>query len=276
MRPLTIEDASMNVLTRNNVRVVGQGEQAMIFGHGFGCDQSMWRYITPQFLATHRIVLFDHVGAGDSDLSAYTSEKYSTLNGYADDVLDICEELDLTDIIYVGHSVGATIGILAATKQPERFARLVLVTPSPCYINEPGYVGGFDRPDLESLLAFMDTDYQEWANNIAPMIMGHPEEPSLGAELAASFCRTDPRIARQFARVTFLSDNRADLPKLRTPSLILQCMQDMIAPPEVGEYLKEHLRDATLVTLDTTGHCPNLSAPIQTVAAIEQYLQACA
>ncbi|GAA4380719.1 alpha/beta hydrolase [Hymenobacter koreensis] len=264
----------MDVLERNNVKVIGQGDQAMIFGHGFGCDQNVWRYITPGFLATHRVVLYDHVGAGDSNLAAYSPVKYSQLEGYADDLLEICRRLNLTNSIFVGHSVGAMIGMLAAMQEPDRFAQLVLITPSPCYINGPGYVGGFERQDLEELLALMDADYLYWAQTVAPLIMGNPEEPSLGAELAESFCRTNPDIARQFARVTFLSDNRSDLPRLRTPSLIMQCHSDMIAPPEVGEYLRQNLHDATLVTLSASGHCPNLSAPLETVAAIEQYLMA--
>jgi sigma-B regulation protein RsbQ len=263
-----------DVIKRNNINVIGQGDQIMMFAHGFGCDQHVWRYITPRFLATHRIVLFDHVGAGDSDPNAFDRDKYSSLNGYANDVLEICRHLELTDIVYVGHSVGATIGMLAATEEPERFSRLVLVTPSPCYVNEPGYFGGFERPDLESLLTFMDNDYHGWANVLAPLVMGHPEEPSLGNELVTNFCRTNPEFARHFARVTFLSDNRADLARLRTPALILQCAEDIIAPPEVGCYLQQHLRNATLVMLNATGHCPNISAPLETAAAMEEYLLA--
>ncbi|WP_400191510.1 alpha/beta fold hydrolase [Hymenobacter sp. B81] len=262
----------MDVLKRNNVTVMGQGQQTLVLAHGFGCDQNIWRFVTPRFLATHRLVLYDHVGAGGSQLTAYSPYKYGQLEGYADDLLDICRALNLERVVGVGHSVGAMITMLAAMQAPECFERLVLVTPSPCYINEPGYVGGFERTELEELLKLMDDDYQHWTQVVAPLIVGNPAQPELWEELAASFCRTDPTIARQFARVTFLSDNRSDLPRLRTPSLILQCRDDLIAPPEVGHYLQQHLRGSQLVTLDATGHCPHLSAPLATVAALEDYL----
>jgi sigma-B regulation protein RsbQ len=265
-------DAS-KVLKRNNVHVEGEGP-AMLFAHGFGCDQGMWRYVAPAFTGDHRVVLFDNVGAGGSDLSAYERDKYNTLGGYAEDVLDICEALDLRDVIYVGHSVSAMIGVLAAIRAPERFSRLVLVAPSPRYIHDDGYVGAFGRADIEGLLELLDSNFMAWSSMLGPTIMGNPDRPELAAELTGSFCHTDPAIARHFARVTFLSDNRDDLPKVRTPSLILQCAQDAIAPEVVGDYLHRHLTGSQLVSLQATGHCPNLSAPEETTAAIRAYLRA--
>jgi sigma-B regulation protein RsbQ len=246
----------------------------MLFAHGFGCDQSMWRHVWPGFADQHRIVLFDHVGAGGSDLSAYNVERYSELQGYAEDVLEICRELELSDVVFVGHSVAAMIGVLAAAKDPELFRALVLVSPSACYIDgdEDGYVGGFSREDIDSLLESMDSNYLGWSAQMAPAIMGNAERPELGEELTNSFCRTDPEIARRFARVTFLSDNRADLPEVRTPSLVLQCREDAIAPEGVGRFVADRLPDARLVILDAVGHCPNLSAPEETATAIAEFL----
>jgi sigma-B regulation protein RsbQ len=262
----------VTVLKRNNVRITGSGSQPMMFSHGFGCDQNMWRFVAPAFARTHRVVLFDHVGAGHSDLSAYDKAKYGSLQGYADDVREICRELGLEDVVFVGHSVSAMIGILAAIREPERFAKLVLVGPSPRYVDDEGYAGGFKRGDIEGLLDSLDDNYLGWSKAMAPVIMGNPERPELAEELANSFCRTDPHIARDFARVTFLSDNRADLRLLRTPSLILQCSQDVIAPLPVGEYLSRALPDSKLVVMKATGHCPNLSAPAETIAAIEAFV----
>jgi sigma-B regulation protein RsbQ len=236
----------------------------------------MWRFVAPAFQAEYRTVLFDHIGAGQSDLSAYSRTRYSTLNGYADDVLNICRELDLREVTFVGHSVSAMIGVLAALKEPERFEKLVLIGPSPCYINDGDYVGGFSREDIDGLLESLDDNYLGWSSTMAPVIMGNPDRPELGAELTNSFCRTDPEIAKHFAHVTFLSDNRSDLPKLRTPSLILQCSQDVIAPLEVGEYTHRHLAGSQLRVLKATGHCPNLSAPEETIAAMKPFCNAVA
>ncbi|HEX2198035.1 MAG TPA: alpha/beta hydrolase [Burkholderiales bacterium] len=244
----------------------------MLLAHGFGCDQNMWRFITPAFENDYRIVLFDHVGSGRSDLQAYSRAKYASLDGYADDILEICRELELTRVIFVGHSVSAMIGILAAIREPTRFSRLVLIGPSPCYVNQPGYAGGFDPADLESLLEFMDSNYLGWSGAVAPKIMGTPDRPDLQEELTNSFCRTDPEIAKQFARVTFMSDNRADLPKLRVPSLVLQCSEDIIAPRQVGEYVHRNLAGSRLVMMRATGHCPNLSAPRETIEAMRAFL----
>lgn len=246
----------------------------MVFAHGFGCDQNMWRFVWPSFAEEYRIVLFDHVGSGDSDPAAYDVQRYSSLQGYADDVLAICRELQLRDVIFVGHSVSAMIGLLAAAEEPELFSRLVLVGPSPRYIDDEGYIGGFSRQDIDGLLDSLASNYLGWSSAMAPAIMGNPERPELGEELTNSFCRADPEIARQFAKVTFLSDNRRDLSRVKTPSLVLQCADDVIAPQPVGEYVHDQLADSQLVLMEATGHCPNLSAPEETVAAIKDYLRA--
>jgi sigma-B regulation protein RsbQ len=260
-------------LSRNNVILRGQEDgRPMVFAHGFGCDQNMWRYVWPAFANAYRIVLFDHVGSGGSDLRAYEPERYSTLQGYAADVLEICRALDLSEVIFVGHSVSAMIGVLAAQSEPERFARLVLVGPSPRYIDAEDYVGGFSREDIEGLLQSLESNYLGWSSTMAPVIMGNPDRPELGEELTSSFCQADPEIARQFARVTFLSDNRADLARVSAPSLVLQCSEDVIAPRSVGEYVERHLPDSRLVLLKATGHCPNLSAPQETIDAIKAFL----
>jgi sigma-B regulation protein RsbQ len=261
-----------DVLKRNNVHVSGTGEKAMVFAHGFGCDQNMWRFVTPAFDKEYMIVLFDHVGSGKSDISAYSKMKYETLQGYADDVLEICEALKLQQVIFVGHSVSSMIGALAALKEPDRFEKLVMIGPSPCYINSEGYVGGFSREDIEELLESLDSNYLGWSAAMAPIIMGNPDRPELGEELTNSFCQNDPDIARHFAHTTFLSDNRADIEKLKTKTLILQCSEDIIAPLQVGEYVHLHIPDSKMVVLRATGHCPNLSAPEETIAAIKSFL----
>jgi sigma-B regulation protein RsbQ len=262
----------VTITERNNVRVSGSGGRAMLFAHGFGCDQNMWRFVVPAFENDYRVVLFDHVGAGRSDISSYSREKYGTLDGYAIDVLEICEELGLEDVIFVGHSVSAMIGVLAARRQPARFEALILVGPSPRYINDDDYVGGFSRSDIEELLDSLDSNYLGWSAAMAPAIMGNPERPELGSELANSFCRTDPEIAGHFARVTFLSDNREDLSVVNIPTLILQCSDDIIAPPSVGEFVHAQMPRSELVQLKAIGHCPNLSAPEETTAAIKEFL----
>jgi sigma-B regulation protein RsbQ len=244
----------------------------MVFAHGFGCDQNMWRLVAPAFADDHQLVLFDHVGAGGSDLAAWDRDRYASLDGYAQDVLQIAEELDLTDAVLVGHSVSAMIGVLVAAQAPDRFGCLVLVSPSPRYIDDPPYRGGFSRADIEELLDSLDSNYLGWSGAVAPMIMGNPDRPELADELTNSFCRTDPEIARHFARVTFTSDNRADLGRVDVPSLVLQCRQDAIAPLEVGTFVNDALRASRLVVLDATGHCPQLSAPGQVVTAIREFL----
>ncbi|MEV0150998.1 MULTISPECIES: alpha/beta hydrolase [unclassified Nonomuraea] len=263
----------MSVLVRNNVRVSGRPDgKPLVFAHGFGCDLNMWRLVAPAFEDAYKVVVFDYVGAGRSDLSAYTPERYSSLHGYAQDVLDICHELDLTEVSFVGHSVSALVGVLAANAEPDRFANLVLVGPSPRYVDDDGYVGGFSAQDIEELLESLDSNYLGWSSQMAPVIMGNPDRPELGEELTNSFCRTDPEIAKRFAQVTFLSDNRADLEKCRTRSLILQCSNDVIAPEVVGRYVHAAIPGSELVLMRATGHCPNLSAPEETIAAIKGFL----
>ena len=264
----------MDVLTRNNVKVFGRGTQPMVFAHGFGCDQNMWRFVTPAFEDDYRIVLFDYVGSGHSDLTAYDPERYSRLDGYAEDLLDVCRALDLRDVILVGHSVSSMIGVLAANREPERFARLVLIGPSPRYVNDaPDYVGGFERADIEGLLDMMERNFIGWANFLAPNIMKNPDRPELGEELTESFCSTDPKIARRFAEATFFADNRADLAQVSVPALVLQCSDDMIAPREVGEFVHRSMPDSTLRLMRATGHCPHLSHPDETIELIREYLQ---
>jgi sigma-B regulation protein RsbQ len=262
----------MSAVQRHNVNVSGSGPKTMLFAHGFGCDQNMWRFVAPAFAARYRTVLFDHVGAGGSDLAAYDPEKYASLDGYAADVIELCYELGIERGIFVGHSVSAMIGVLAANKAPNLFSKLVLVGPSPRYINDADYVGGFSEGQIHELLDFLDSNYLGWSQAMAPAIMGNPERPELGQELTNSFCRTDPEIAKRFARVTFLSDNRADLGQVRVPSLIIQCKEDVIAPECVGEYVRNNVPGSVLTLIDATGHCPNLSAPNETIAAIEAFL----
>jgi sigma-B regulation protein RsbQ len=263
----------MSLRLRNNVQVTGDGSTVMMFAHGFGCDQNMWRLLAPAYASRYRLVLFDLVGSGGSDLSAYDPEKYASLDGYADDVIELAREFGGgTPVLFVGHSVSAMIGLLANVKEPSLFAAQLMVGPSPCYINDGDYVGGFERKDIDSLLETLEGNYLGWASNMAPAIMGAPNQPELGVELTNSFCRTDPEIAKQFARVTFLSDMRNEVPKLAAPALILQCNDDLIAPVSVGEYLHRMLPRSTLTMIENVGHCPHLSAPSQSVTAIDAFL----
>ncbi len=264
------------VLARNNVRVSGQPQgQPIVFAHGYGCDQAMWRFVAPTFEPEYRVVVFDHVGFGGSDLAAWSAQRYGTLQAYADDLLEIIRELDLRDVVFVGHSVAAMIGVLAANAEPRRFAHLILLGPSPRYIDdmEAGYVGGFSESEIDELLEALEGNHLGWSAGMAPVIMGNPDRPELGRELTESFCRTDPRVALTFARATFRSDNRADLARVTVPTLVVQCAQDAIAPEVVGAYVHEHIATSELVALRATGHCPNLSAPGETAAAIGSYLQ---
>ncbi len=262
----------MDILKRNNVKVFGQGDTTMVFAHGYGCDQTVWQDIINAFASSYQVVSFDYVGAGLSDLSAYDPQRYSTLEGYTQDILEIYEALELTDTILVAHSVSSMIGLLAGIKRPECFRSIVFVGPSPRYLNDVDYFGGFEQEDLEGLFEMMDNNYLGWSRALAPSIMGNPERPELGERLANSFCATDPEIAKQFARVTFLSDNRGDLPNLTVPSLTLQCSNDIIAPIAVGEYMHRNMKHNTLVIMDASGHCPHISAPEETIRAITDYL----
>jgi sigma-B regulation protein RsbQ len=261
----------MNVLSRNNVHVTGSGPP-MVFVHGFGCDQNMWRFLAPHFGRRHQVVLLDLVGSGNSDLGAFDRTRYATLHGYAADICEVIEALALRDVVFVGHSVSAMIGLLANLRSPDRFRAQVMVGPSPSYINDGDYVGGFERADIDALLETLESNYLGWSSNMAPAIMGAPDRPELAVELTNSFCRTDPEIAKHFARVTFLSDHRADLPQLRAPTLILQCSEDLIAPRAVGEYMHKAIPNSTLKVIENVGHCPHLSAPSASVDAIETFL----
>lgn len=263
--------ATTEAMAKHNVRIAGRGRPTLVFAHGYGCDQSMWRLVAPGFEDRHRVVLFDYVGSGRSR-APYDPSRYAELGGYAEDVLEICRALGPEPVVFIGHSVSAMIGALTALREPDRFAGLVMIGPSPSYINDENYVGGFTREDIEGLLGLLEADHVGWAKSMAPTIMGHPDRPELAGELAASFCRVDPEVARHFARVTFTSDNRADLPRVPVPTLLVQCANDVIAPPAVGEYLHRHMPDSELVVLDTSGHCPHLSAPEDTTAAIRAFL----
>ncbi|MFM0237683.1 alpha/beta fold hydrolase [Paraburkholderia phytofirmans] len=262
----------MSIAQRNNLQISGNGKRTMVLAHGFGCDQSMWRLLAPSFHDEYRTVLFDHVGSGSSDLSAYDIDKYDSLYGYASDLIEIIREVAEGPVVFVGHSVSAMIGLIASLKAPQLFSALIMVGPSPCYVNDGDYVGGFSREDIEDLLRTLESNYLGWSSTMAPAIMGAPEQPELGVELTNSFCRTDPEIARQFARVTFLSDHRAILSRTTTPTLILQCSDDIIAPRVVGEYLHRMIPGSTLHIIENIGHCPHLSSPSASADAMNAFL----
>ncbi|MGH8113558.1 MAG: alpha/beta fold hydrolase [Rhodanobacteraceae bacterium] len=262
----------MSVGCRNNVQARGKGAVTMVFSHGFGCDQNMWRFLAPRYKETFRTVLFDLVGSGSSDLSAYDRGKYDSLLGYADDTLEIIDAFAEGPVIFVGHSVSTMIGLLAAIKRPECISAHVMVGPSPCYVNDGDYVGGFTRADIDTLLETLENNYLGWSHVMAPRIMGAPGQPHLADELANSFCRTDPDIAAHFARVTFLSDNRTDVPRLAAPTLVLQCSDDIIAPRSVGDYLERRLPRGTLREVENVGHCPHMSAPAQCIEHMDAFL----
>ena len=262
----------MELRTRNNVRIAGVAEgPTIMLAHGFGCDQNLWRLVETRLAPISRLILFDHVGCGASDPSAWDAQRYESLQGYADDILDIVRGLDLRDVVFVGHSVAAMMGVLAVSTDPSRFAKLVLLTPSPCYIDGDGYRGGFSRGDVDELLDSLESNYLGWSRSMAPVIMGAPDRPELADELADSFCRTDPACARVFARTTFLSDNRPDLARVSLPTLVIESAHDALAPREVGAYVQQHIDGSELVTLDTIGHCPQLSAPDATAQAIAAF-----
>ncbi|TVY03262.1 alpha/beta fold hydrolase [Cohnella terricola] len=263
-----------SVFDRNNVRISGKGERPILFAHGFGCDQEMWRYVASEFEQNYRVILFDYVGSGRSDLNHYDPAKYGQLSGYAQDVLEIAKELDLRKAIFVGHSVSGMIGTLASIAEPDLFGRLILIGASPCYLNDvPDYYGGFEKKDIEELLTMMEMNFTGWASYLAPIVMNNPERGELAGELEKSFCSRDPAIARQFAEVTFYADCRRELDKVTVPSLILQCSEDSIAPKEVGDYLHAHLKGSTLKVMQAKGHYPHLSHPEETTRLIKEYLE---
>jgi sigma-B regulation protein RsbQ len=263
-----------DIIKRNNVKIFGNGTQPMVFAHGYGCDQNMWRFITPAFEKEYQLVLFDHVGSGKSDESAYDFEKYNSLKGYADDLNEICDELNLKRVILVAHSVSSIIGVLASAERPDLYDRLVLIGSSPRYINDHEYYGGFTRKDIDELIATLESNYLGWSSYITPIIIGNPEMPQYSEELKNSFCTMNPDIARHFAKVTFLSDNRKDLSRVSTPALIIQCHPDVIAPVEVGEYVHKNIMNSKYVLLNTSGHCPHLTAPHLVISCIKSYLAA--
>jgi sigma-B regulation protein RsbQ len=263
----------MDILRRNNVNVSGEGESTIVFAHGYGCDQNVWNDIINEFSGMYRTVSFDYVGAGMSDLSAYDSDRYSSLHGYAKDLEEVCDALGLSGAILIAHSVSSMIGMLAAIKRPEMFKKIIFLGPSPRYLNDGDYLGGFEQEDLDGLFEMMEANYLGWSRALAPAIMANSERPELGERLTNNFCATDPEIAKQFARVTFLSDNRGDLHKLEVPTLTLQSSSDIIAPLSVGYFMNGIMRNNTLVILQATGHCPHMSAPKETVDAIKNYLQ---
>lgn len=263
-----------NVRQRNNVHESGSGAATIVFVHGFGCDQNMWRQLMPSYAGRYKTVSLDLVGAGMSDLSAFDTRKYADLQGHADDMLEVIQAVAEGPAIFVGHSVSAMIGMLADLKQPGLIAAHAMIAPSPSYINQGDYHGGFERADIDSLLQTLEGNYLGWSSNMAPAIMGAAEQPQLAEELTNSFCRTDPDIAKHFARVTFLSDHRALLPRLATPTLILQCDDDIIAPVSVGEYMRRVMPDATLAIIENVGHCPHMSRPSECSLAIDRFLRA--
>ncbi|MGY3266358.1 alpha/beta fold hydrolase [Lysobacter sp. HA35] len=263
----------MHVTDRHHVTAHGDGEPTLVFAHGFGCDQSMWRFVAPHYAERYRAVTYDLLGSGRSHLPSYDYDRHGSLQGHADDLVDVVRATANGPVVFVGHSVSGMIGLLAGLKAPELFAAQIWLGPSPCYVNDGDYVGGFDRADIDSLLETLDSNYLGWASTMAPAIMGAPEQPQLAEELTNSFCRTDPEIAKHFARVTFLSDNRADLSKLQVPTLVLQCSDDIIAPVAVGEYLERTLPKGTMRIIRNVGHCPHLSAPAESIDAMDEFLE---
>lgn len=264
----------VDVSTRNHVKVVGEGEQVVILAHGFGCDQSMWQYIVPALEQKYKLILFDYVGSGHSDLDAYSTERYSSLYGYVQDLLELIEYYSLSNIIFIGHSISSMIGMLAAIQRPDYFKRLIMIGPSPCYLNDSnGYFGGFEKSDIIELLNMMEMNFSGWASFMAPLAMNNPEQPQFTKQLEQSFISTDPVIARQFAEVTFFSDYRAELGKLTTPTLIMQCAEDSVVPIQVGNYLHDNLQNSELVLMEAKGHYPHISHPEETLAAINEYLE---
>ena len=262
-----------STIARNNVSVSGNpAGRPMVFAHGFGCSQEVWRNVTPAFTGDHLVVTFDNVGAGGSDLSAYDPGKYDSLHGYADDLLEILDDLDLHDVVFVGHSVSGMVGVLAANRDPSRFGALVLVGPSPRYVNDGDYIGGFEQEDIDSMLDTLDSNYLGWSSAMAPVMTGNIDRPEIGLELTDNFCSTDPTIARHFARVTFLSDNRRDLAAVSVPTLVLQSTDDVIAPLSVGKFVADSIPHSRLVVLASTGHTPNLSDPDELARAISAYI----
>ena len=262
----------MDSIQKYNIEIIGNGSKTMVLAQGFGCNRAMWRHLIPVFENDYQLVLFDYVGTGNGEKSLYNPNRYNNLKAYAEDIIDFCRELNFKDVILVGHSVSASIGILAHIAAPDLFESLILITPSPCYINSEDYIGGFEREDIEELIETLENNYLGWSRTMAPAIIGNSDRPQLGTELTNSFCQMDPDIAKKFARVTFFSDNRADLPKINIPTLILQTEEDIIVPPIVGEYMRDKIANSELVVIAANGHLPHVSEPKQTIEAIQRFL----
>jgi sigma-B regulation protein RsbQ len=268
----------MSVLQRHNVTRIGAGPgdgggRTLIFAHGYGCDQNVWQAVAGALAADHEVVLYDCAGCGDADPSAYDPVRHATLQGHADDLIAVCEAAQLDRPVLVAHSVGTMIGVLAARRRPDLFDSMVLIAPSPSYLNDGAYVGGFEREDIDSLLDTLESNHFGWARMMAPVVMGNPDRPELAGALGDSFCRMDSTVARHFARVTFLSDHRADLDDMPVPSLLLQCTDDDLAAPTVGQFLSRRMADSTLLQLTATGHCPHMSAPAEVIEALTVFLR---
>jgi sigma-B regulation protein RsbQ len=263
----------MSIQQRNHVVVEGDGRPTFVFAHGFGCDQSMWRFIAPHYAQRYRTIRYDLTGSGRSDLAAYDRVRHGSLQGHADDLIEVVRSVEDGPVVFVGHSAGSMIGLLAGIREPDLFAAQIWLGPSPCYVSDGDYVGGFSRADIDSLLETLDSNYLGWSSTMAPAMMGAPDQPHLAEELTNSFCRTDPEIARHFAHVTFLSDNRADVPLLPQPTLIVQCSDDLIAPRSVGEFLQRTLQNGTLRVIQNFGHCPHMSAPRESIAAMDEFIE---
>ncbi|WP_334063868.1 alpha/beta fold hydrolase [Alteromonas genovensis] len=262
-----------DIIKRNNVRFFGNGEVTLLLAHGFGCDQRMWDHLIPYLENDYKIVLFDYVGCGQSDLSAFDKKRYSQLSGYAKDVEEICDALSLSNVIFIGHSVSSTIGMHAAIERPDLISKLIMICPSPCFLNlPPDYMGGFEKDDLEELINLMDKNYLGWASYFAPLVVGEGHDESVKQEMEDSFCSTDPSYAKPFAKATFFADDRYLMPKLGTPTLILQSQDDSLASVEVGRYMNKAIEHSKLIVLEAKGHCLHMTTPEQVACAIGEFL----
>lgn len=261
-----------DIQIRNNIKIIGNGEKTILFAHGFGCNQKMWQYLLSHFGEEYRLILFDYVGSGSSDINAYTTEKYRNLEGYKQDVFDIIDALQLQNLIFIGHSISSMIGMLAAIEEPQHFSKLIMIGPSPCYINDGNYNGGFEEKDIEELLEMMEMNFSGWASYLAPVAMDAPKDSPLTQELETAFVSVNPRIAREFAEATFYCDYRNKVKNLQVPTLIVQCSNDSIVPIEVGQFLYKQIENSELVIMDVRGHYPHISRPTETAEIIKHYL----
>ncbi|WP_186576055.1 alpha/beta fold hydrolase [Aquibacillus kalidii] len=264
---------TQKAITRNNVKVRGTGKQPMIFAPGFNFDQNVWSKVSKEFEKDYQVVLFDYVGFGESDIHAYDPSKYSTITGYVEDLLDICSELNMSEAVFIGHSIGSMIGMLASIKAPNLFSKLIMIGPSPYLQNEPPhYIGGFEKEDLTGLMDMLDKNYMSWATNVAATIVNDPTSSNIATEIEDLFSQNDPYITRKFADVVFFSDNRKYIPQVTVPSFIIQCSDDIFVPTTVAEYMHKHLSNSTITYAKAIGHCPHLSHPNETIDIINEYL----